>query len=97
MQLIYYSIFFLFEMIVNKNLNREKGILNFLSKIDYTVFEWINYLFIIAANLDLLIEKYRSSTLNDVDYNNPNDEIRYDYNFESLIISIVKIYYITIV
>ena len=97
MQLIYYSDFFLFEMIVNKNLNREKGILNFLSKIDYTVFEWINYLFIIAANLDLLIEKYRSPTLNDVDYNNPNNEIRYKYNFESLIISIVQICYITIV
>ena len=52
-------------------------------------------LFIYNSNyLDLLIEKYHSSTLNDVDF---NDEIRYDYNFESLIISKVKIYYITIV
>ena len=97
MQLIYNSDFFLFEMIVNKNLNREKGILNFLSKIDYTVFEWINYLFIIASNLDLLIEKYRSPILNDTDYNNSNNEKRYDYNFENLIISIIQICYIVIV
>ena len=97
MQLIYNSDYFLFEMIVNKNLNREKGILNFLSKIDFIVFEWINYAFIILSNLDLIIEKYRPPSMNDIDYNNTSQEIRYKYNYENLIISITQIAYIIIV
>ena len=95
MQLIYYSDFFLFEMIVNKHLNR--GILNFLSQIDYVVFEWINYAFIISSNLDLVIQKYQSPSMNDEDYNNPSTIIKYKFKHKKVIISIIQIVYIILV
>ena len=95
MQLIYYSDYFLFEMIVNKHLNR--GILNFLSQIDYVVFEWINYAFIISSNLDLVIQKYQSPSMNDEDYNNPSKIIKYKFKHKKVIISIIQIVYIILV
>ena len=96
MGLIYSSDAFLFEMIANRNLKSEKGIKRFLREVDYSIFERINFIFIIILNIELIIEHYKNTSLSDEEYNKSNNENFYKYNKVIVIIALIQLFFLII-
>ena len=97
MGLINSSDYFLLEMAVNRNITNQRGIAKFLSDIEYTILEWINFLFIIIHNVTLIVENYKSWTVPDSEYEVSNENDWYEFATINLVLSIVQIIYIVLV
>ena len=97
MGLIYFSDSFLFEMITNRNLNSEKGIKRFFREIDYSVFEWINFLLIIIHNLDLIAQHYHKTSLSDDEYNKSDSEKFYQFHKDNILIGLVQLIFLIVI
>ena len=72
MGLVSHSDYFLFEMLVNRQMTKNSKLTHFLADIDYGFFEWINFVIIIAHNLLLVKKTYKSEDLEGDDYNYAN-------------------------
>jgi hypothetical protein len=84
--------FFIFEMICNSKISKNSFLHKILFfKMNYSLFEKINYLIIVAHQCLLIYYFYKSTTLNPHEYNNFNeDEIKKISN-ENLILGLVQI------
>ena len=87
---------FLFEMITNKNLTYEKKLNKFLSQLDYTIFEWINFILIVMININLIIRHYQKTSLSDEEYNK-QDNNKYQYDKRDLFLPIFQIIFIFLI
>ena len=59
MELIKFSDYSLFEMVVNQHMIRNSKLAKFLSGVSYKLIEFINYLFIIVQNILLMYHFYK--------------------------------------
>ena len=97
MELIKFSDYSLFEMVVNQHMIRNSKFAKFLSGVSYKLIEFINYLFIIVQNILLMYHFYKSPdddpSVYDVEYPNAATKQFTD----NLVIAIIQVVFTGIV
>ena len=97
MELIKFSDYSLFEMVVNQHMIRNSKLAKFLSGVPYKLIEFINYLFIIVQNILLMYHFYKSPdddpSVYDVEYPNAATKQFTD----NLVIAIIQVVFTGIV
>jgi hypothetical protein len=84
--------FFIFEMICNSKISKNSFLHKILFfKMNYSLFEKINYLIIVAHQCLLIYYFYKSTTLSPDEYNNFNENDIKKISEENLILGLVQI------